>query len=540
MAVAEIGTSATHSTDSCRVYSYYVGKKASACSESTWPTGSNNNGDVAGYYYNDNVNALSHVATYTYDAVNRLATAVATGGVTYNQTFKYTGDGSNGQYGNMTCTASPAEVNCLAPTYNTSPLNNRIASVENASYSYDSAGDVTGDGTNTYTWDAEAHLTSVVQNGGAISTNTYNALGQRVRDVTTNVTTDEAYGAGGNLLWRYTGSSTDPSQRAFVPFNGSILAEYYGGSPSGTIFDHPDALGSLTIASDYGGNPLNERLYYPFGEFWTGAATPNLLMHQTFAQLPDYDAETDQYNTANRHYTPMGRWMSPDPGGLKAVKLDDPQTWNMYAYVRNNSTTFTDPSGLLLTCTGDQCQRYLAELSKATGMQYSINKEGNITATSKPEDMGTVAKKIDQIISDKKTVAISADSHNAVVGGRFDSNGKQSLNYNSIDRESGKGGFTPESTTIHETVEAYTGLVNGNNFAAAHYVATQYENLVRLNQGLGAHIAEFSSIVTGDNGRTQDFEEHFTLVNQIIDVRLPSLEITNVQVWPTTNPPTLP
>ena len=42
----------------------------------------------------------------------------------------------------------------------------------------------------------------------------------------------------------------------------------------------------------------------------------------------------------------MGRWMSPDPGGEKVVKLDDPQTWNMYAYVRNNPTTLTDPTGL--------------------------------------------------------------------------------------------------------------------------------------------------------------------------------------------------
>jgi len=68
-------------------------------------------------------------------------------------------------------------------------------------------------------------------------------------------------------------------------------------------------------------------------------------MHQTFAQLPDYDAETDQYNTLNRHYTPMGRWMSPDPAGQDAADPSDPQTWNMYAYVRNNPTTLTDPTG---------------------------------------------------------------------------------------------------------------------------------------------------------------------------------------------------
>jgi RHS repeat-associated protein len=167
-----------------------------------------------------------------------------------------------------------------------------------------------------------------------------------VRDVTTSNTTDEAYGADGAVLWRYTGSSTDPNQRSLVPFQGRVLAEYYGGSPGGMLFDHPDEIGSLTIGIDYATSHSAERLFYPFGELWTGAAIPNLNMHQTFAQLPDYDSETDQYNTPNRHYNPTGRWLSPDPGGLNVVRLDDPQTWNMYAYARNNPTTVTDPSGL--------------------------------------------------------------------------------------------------------------------------------------------------------------------------------------------------
>jgi RHS repeat-associated protein len=206
-------------------------------------------------------------------------------------------------------------------------------------YTYDAAGNVTNDTYNAYQWDAEGRLAAVTSSGSLVSLNTYNALGQRVEDVTQTSTTDEAYGAGGNLLVRYTG---DSNSRSFVPFNGRLLAEYYCG---GTIFDHPDEIGSVTTATDCTGNIVNEKLFYPFGELWTGAAIPNLGMHQTFAQLPDYDPETDQYNTANRHYSPSGRWMSPDPGGLKVIHLDDPQTWNLYAYVRNNPTTAVDPNG---------------------------------------------------------------------------------------------------------------------------------------------------------------------------------------------------
>lgn len=332
--------------------------------------GTKNNGDVWGYYYWDGMNPqnpMTHTATYLYDAVNRLYSAAATGNVAYSQAYTFTGDGSTGQYGNMGC--APAGPGCVAFTYN--PANNQIAG-----YTYDPAGNLINDGTNTYQWDGEGHLTSVSNASGTVSTNIYNALGQRVRDVTPTSTTDEAYGAGGELLWRYTGNSNDPTQRAFVPFNGSILAEYWSG---GTIFDHPDQIGTISTATDQTGNNFQERLYHPFGEFWTGANLDSLGVHQTFAKLPDYDPETDQYNTLNRHYSPSGRWLSPDPGGLKAVHTDDPQTWNMYAYVRNNPTTLTDPSGLYV-CNGsaDQCKTIknaLANVQQAADKLKAGSKE---------------------------------------------------------------------------------------------------------------------------------------------------------------------
>ncbi len=71
------------------------------------------------------------------------------------------------------------------------------------------------------------------------------------------------------------------------------------------------------------------------------------------------------YLTPHRDYEPaLGRWMSPDssvdepvgPGGVKVVNLADPQTWNMYAYVKDNPTTLNDPSGLGARCTGQNTE----------------------------------------------------------------------------------------------------------------------------------------------------------------------------------------
>jgi hypothetical protein len=61
---------------------------------------------VDGFWYQDDLNtSFSHTASYGYDGVNRLSSAVATGNSTYNLAFSYTSDGTNGQYGNLSCTA---------------------------------------------------------------------------------------------------------------------------------------------------------------------------------------------------------------------------------------------------------------------------------------------------------------------------------------------------------------------------------------------------------------------------------------------------
>ena len=91
------------------------------------------------------------------------------------------------------------------------------------------------------------------------------------------------------------------------------------------------------------GAAAEDMLFYPWGDAWQswGGGGYN------FAGLPIRDLTTNTDLTLARISSPnFGRWFSPDPAGKNAVKLADPQTWNMYAYVRNNPTTLTDPSGL--------------------------------------------------------------------------------------------------------------------------------------------------------------------------------------------------
>ncbi|HXN53933.1 MAG TPA: RHS repeat-associated core domain-containing protein [Candidatus Acidoferrum sp.] len=59
------------------------------------------------------------------------------------------------------------------------------------------------------------------------------------------------------------------------------------------------------------------------------------------------DSESNLDHTQFRQYSSsLGRWMHPDPAGLAAVDPSNPQSWNRYAYVRNNPLALVDPFGL--------------------------------------------------------------------------------------------------------------------------------------------------------------------------------------------------
>jgi RHS repeat-associated protein len=80
------------------------------------------------------------------------------------------------------------------------------------------------------------------------------------------------------------------------------------------------------------------------------------------------DAESGLDNFGARYYgSSMGRFMSPDPMG---GSLLNPQSLNRYAYVLNNPLTNTDPTGMYVCASGQDCSAFEKSLD---GLRNSKN-----------------------------------------------------------------------------------------------------------------------------------------------------------------------
>ncbi len=105
------------------------------------------------------------------------------------------------------------------------------------------------------------------------------------------------------------------------------------------------------LSTDYTGTVQRTEgvLMGPFGDNFT--ETLSTLDFTGFAG-GFWDSENNGEHFGAREYqNTHGSWLSPDPAGLAAVDITNPQTWNRYAYVADNPTSYVDPSGLFkVTC----------------------------------------------------------------------------------------------------------------------------------------------------------------------------------------------
>lgn len=132
-----------------------------------------------------------------------------------------------------------------------------------------------------------------------------------------------------------------------------ISGEIVGSTPVAVprfVFYHLDHLGSPRIMTDESGQILKNASnvevgrhhYMPFGEEKPYLAQGSTNTRQFTGHERDPEAGLD-YMLARYYASSLGRFMAADPGDDTA--LENPQSWNAYAYVGNNPLLYNDPLG---------------------------------------------------------------------------------------------------------------------------------------------------------------------------------------------------
>jgi RHS repeat-associated protein len=144
---------------------------------------------------------------------------------------------------------------------------------------------------------------------------------------------------------------------------GKLVAEYSSGPvsvpPCHTCFLSSDHLGSTRLVTDENGNTVSRHDYIPFGEEIQansggrdGTFGTFDFVNQKFTGK-ERDPETGlDYFGARYMSGALGRFTSPDrvgdgldPVPVPWANFENPQSLNLYAYVRNNPLSNSDPDG---------------------------------------------------------------------------------------------------------------------------------------------------------------------------------------------------
>jgi len=277
-----------------------------------------------------------------------------------------------------------------------------LRSYNGSSFTYDGNGNMTADGTRTYSWSAENLPTSIVS-GGVTETYSYDAEGERVKKVRGAVTT---YYIGG--LYEEQVSSLSTTYRYYYTFSGQTVAqrEYVVNTGSNTVkYLHGDHLGSVSLVTSSTGASAGVQEFDPWGKVRSGGTVgTQTVMNYTGQKL---DGTGLLYYHARMYDPSVGRFVSPDsnvPEASKALEVDmhsahntriqdgpaEPQAFNRYAYVLNNPMSFNDPSGheARARIPGTLPRTFRAML----GLTYQTMM-GIIGASGAPDPMFTVIQK---------------------------------------------------------------------------------------------------------------------------------------------------
>jgi RHS repeat-associated protein len=224
---------------------------------------------------------------------------------------------------------------------------------------------------NSATPDGSGNITAI--NGQVLE---YDAENRMTRAVVNGTTTGYGYDGEGKRVWKAVcagvapvckPSTTGASWTTFVYDAGGALAAEYAsaadGEPAGRKYLVADHLGSTRMT--FGAGYATKRYdYMPFGEAigagvnGRGSEYAQVEEKVRFTgQIRDFETGLDYFGA--RYYgSAHGRFLGVDPDNA-AGRVEDPQSWNGYSYVRNSPLVLVDPDGEdYQVCGGGGCGNY--------------------------------------------------------------------------------------------------------------------------------------------------------------------------------------
>ena len=277
---------------------------------------------------------ISASQNYLYDPLNRLTETKENSGASFTHTSDYD------RYGNRIVAAHSGTGLPAVLGYDPTNLaafsggQNQITGAD-----YDAAGNLKGFGGQTLLYDAEGRVKTVREGGAVTTAYAYDGEGRRVKKTQGAVTTYYVYDAMGSQA---------------VEYNGTV-------ETAGRQYITQDHLGSTRLVTSDTGAVVRRFDYLPFGgELPAGVGARTTAMNYATLNASGYlptrftgkerelradgsDMDLDYFGA--RYYgTSQGRFASPDRPFVDQSPWA-PQSWNLYAYVRNNPLSFLDPTG---------------------------------------------------------------------------------------------------------------------------------------------------------------------------------------------------
>jgi len=227
-------------------------------------------------------------------------------------------------------------------TYASNTLNQYSSVTKSAAtaYAYDARGNLTSDGTWTYTYDTENHLITAVSSGASVSY-AYDALGRRLnKAVTASGTTTYTYylSLGNQEIAEYQGTSTVNFTRSFI-YGAGLDEPIVSIDASGNLtYQFADASISVIALANANGQVTEKYAYAAYGNANVTATTQGGTAAYRYAGRR-FDPETGlYYNRARMYSASLGRFLQTDPIGTDGGI-------NIYAYTGDDPINAVDPMG---------------------------------------------------------------------------------------------------------------------------------------------------------------------------------------------------